>query len=170
MKYTKEQNRELCKKYPFLIPSNRWSGMRITEADNGGYWPGNLDSIPKYDYEYTELDNMPDGWRKAFGEEMCGELKSELEQAGYIDKYRITQIKEKFGTLRWYDNGNTDAGREIISKYEALSARTCICCGKPATRIGINWISPYCDDCCPDCNTVPIKDYFAGRDKGAEQW
>jgi hypothetical protein len=28
----KEYNKQLCEKYPFLIPRNRWSGMKITEA------------------------------------------------------------------------------------------------------------------------------------------
>lgn len=74
----KEYNKQLCEKYPFLIPRNRWSGMRITEAQNGGYWPGEPGAIPEYDYEYTELDNMPKGWRIAFSEQMCEEIKQEL--------------------------------------------------------------------------------------------
>ena len=77
-KSNKEENRKLCEKYPFLIPRNRWSGMRITEAQDGGYWPGNPEAIPEYDYEYTELDSMPEGWRKAFGIQMCEEIKQEL--------------------------------------------------------------------------------------------
>ena len=61
METTKEENKRLCERYPFLIPWNRWSGMRITEAQNGGYWAGDPTKIPEYDYEYTELDDMPDG-------------------------------------------------------------------------------------------------------------
>lgn len=161
MEYTKEQNRALCERFPFLIPSNRRSGKRINEAGGGGYWPGSPEDTPEWDYEYTELDDMPDGWRKAFGERLCEELKAELVKAGALDDYRIVQIKEKFGTLRWYDSGNTEAGYKIISKYESLSARTCICCGKPATRIATGWISPYCDDCCSGGRTIPIEEYFA---------
>lgn len=74
----KDLNKYLCKTYPFLIPRNRWSGMRITGAQNGGYWPGDPEAIPEYDYEYTELDSMPEGWRIAFGIEMCEEIKQEL--------------------------------------------------------------------------------------------
>lgn len=161
MNHTKEQNRALCEKFPFLIPTNRWSGKRINDAAGGGYWPGSPEAVPEYDYEYTELDSMPDGWRAAFGEQLCEELKAELEKAGALDSYRITQIKEKFGTMRWYDSGNTEAGYKILSKYEALSIRTCICCGKPATRIATGWISPYCDDCCSGERTIPIEEYFA---------
>lgn len=163
---TKEQNRELCERYPFLIPSNRWSGKRITDAADGGYWPGDPKAVPEFDYEYTELDQMPDGWRIAFGEELCAELKAELEKTGRMDDYRITQIKEKFGMLRLYDNWNTEHGYEIIRKYVEMSKRICICCGKPATRITLGWISPYCDDCLSGTgaykeDSVSIEEYFA---------
>lgn len=97
----KERNRKLCERYPFLIPSNRWSGMRITEAADGGYWPGDPKEVPEYDYEYTELDQMPDGWRIAFGDALLEELREELLKAGYLDDYRITQIKEKYGCYDW---------------------------------------------------------------------
>jgi hypothetical protein len=46
---------------------------------------------------YTELDAMPDGWRKAFGIQMCKDLKKVLKQYNYLYKYRIMQIKEKYG-------------------------------------------------------------------------
>ena len=100
-----EYNKALCEEFPFLIPSNRWSGIKITEAQNGGYWPGSPDDIPDYDYTYTELDDMPTGWRLAFGLDMCREIKEELIKFDYLDKYRITQIKEKYGSLRWYCGG-----------------------------------------------------------------
>ena len=61
-----------------------------------------------------------------------------------------------------YDNGNTKAGHEILRKYEDQSARTCSCCGQPATRITKGWISPYCDDCCPqDEPSVPVSEYYS---------
>lgn len=98
---------------------------------------------------YTELDSMPDGWRKAFGIKMCDEIKRELKRhKGALKKYRITQIKEKFGGLRWYDNWGTEKiYKEIIPKYEAISYETCINCGKPAMYISKGWISPYCCNC-----------------------
>lgn len=171
---TKRKNRELCEKYPFLIPSNRWSGIRITEASGGGYWPGNPEEIPEYDYEYTELDELPDGWRNAFGEQICEDLKRELLEAGgekALNDYRITQIKEKFGGLRWYDDGCTDRWySEILPKYETLSERTCIRCGKPATLISTGWISPWCDECAKNIHDrmVPVDMWFRGDVSEAE--
>lgn len=104
-------------------------------------------SIP----EYTELDQMPTGWRKKFGIKMCKEIKRELKKYGYLRKYRIMQIKEKYGTLRWYDNGSPDGCvYPIIDKYENISYHTCIECGKPANYLSTGWISPYCKNCIGD--------------------
>lgn len=107
---------------------------------------------------YTELDHMPTGWRKAFGIQMCKEIKKELIKYNYLYKYRIMQIKEKFGTLRWYDNGSPNGCvNKIINKYENISYHTCIVCGKPATKISKGWISPYCDNCIGDRQYAEIK-------------
>ena len=119
MQSNKESNQKLIERFPFLIPRNRWTGK-----------------VPEdYDYSYTELDSMPDGWRKAFGEQMCEDIREALVHAEYLNQYRISQIKEKYGT------------RDIIPKDERLSARTCIRCGNPATKASTGWISPYCDTC-----------------------
>jgi len=149
MEINREENKRLCNTYPFLIPSNRFSGKRINCGEKG-FWPGAPDEIPEWDYEYTELDDMPDGWRIAFGEQMCAEIKQALLDEGgekLLDEYRIVQIKEKYGSLRWYDSWTTERIQQIIDKYENLSMRTCIHCGRPATKISRGWISPYCDKC-----------------------
>lgn len=98
---------------------------------------------------YTELDAMEPGWRKAFGIQMCKEIRSQLIKDHYLFKYRITQIKEKWGYLHWYDACSSKAIQDIIQKYENISWNTCLMCGKPATKISAGWISPYCDDCYP---------------------
>ena len=133
---SQKENKQLCEQYPFLLPRNRWT-----------------DEIPKdFDYSYTELDAMPDGWRKAFGLQMCEELKQELIKINKMDEFRIAQIKEKFGELRFYTNWVTDEIEAIINKYTKLSRKTCINCGKPATVITTGWISPFCNDCVKDIN------------------
>jgi hypothetical protein len=127
-----KKNRELVARYPFLLPRNRFTGEVSKD----------------YDYSYTELDDMPTGWRNLFGEKMCEEIKKAL--GSELENYRIMQIKEKFGSLRWYDNGASQEVYDIISKYERLSEITCISCGEPATIItSKGWISPYCDEHSP---------------------
>lgn len=153
MKEVIKYNKELIKKYPWLLPSNRWSGKWITDCmgEDGeeGYWPGEPFEHPDYDYSYTELDEMPKGWRDAFGLQMCEDINNELLTWSEKSRkgFRIMQIKEKFGSLRFYVNAETDNLSKIISKYERMSEFICIKCGKPATWVSIDWISPWCDEC-----------------------
>lgn len=99
---------------------------------------------------FTELDAMEPGWRKAFGIQMCKDIKKQLKKEHFLYKYRITQIKEKFGTLRWYDECSSEEIQKIIQKYEDLSWNTCIICGKPSTKYTTGWICPYCDEHAPE--------------------
>lgn len=143
-----DHNKKLIERYPFLSPRNRWD-----------------DTISSsYDYTYTELDDMPKGWRIAFGIKMLEEIRAELIKNDFLDKYRIIQIKEKYGQLRWYDNGSTNEILNIITKYEQLSEITCIVCGAPATQISLGWISPYCDYCAAEFDNQKYKpiDSFYG--------
>lgn len=130
-----EENKKLCERYPFLIPLSEWTGKPVKD----------------YDYEYTYLDDIPIGWKKAFGIQLCEEIRDLLIEADYLDKYQVAQVKEKYGTLRWYDNGAPDSIydrlQDIISKYEDISAKTCVGCGKPGKMRHDGWISPWCDEC-----------------------
>jgi hypothetical protein len=111
---------------------------------------------------YTELCSMPEGWRKSFGVQMCKDIKQALlktsKQALY--SYRILQIKEKYGELRWYDANATHDVYAVILKYEELSRNTCIVCGESAKYTTTSWISPYCEKHLPqrdkDCRTYNI--------------
>lgn len=121
------RNKALCKRYPFLIIRD-WKDNPIEE-------------------EYTYLDDMPIGWRRAFGIQMCEEIRQALVKKNRLYTYRIEQVKEKFGGLRWYDYDGTPEIDRIIDKYEDISYHTCVCCGRPATKMSCGWICPYCDKC-----------------------
>ena len=120
------------KRYNFRYKLLNWIDEKILD---------NIFILPTH----TELDAMPCGWRKAFGIQMCKDLRKQLWKEGNLFKYRITQIKEKWGVLCWYNETASKEVYEIIKKYEKLSRNTCIVCGEPATKISDGWISPYCD-------------------------
>ena len=120
------------KRYNFRYKLLNWIDEKILD---------NIFILPTH----TELDAMPCGWRKAFGIQMCKDLRKQLWKEGNLFKYRITQIKEKWGVLCWYNESASKEVYEIIKKYEKLSRNICIVCGKPATKISDGWISPYCD-------------------------
>lgn len=126
-------NKKLTTEYPFLIFKDNWTGE--TSKD--------------YDYSFTLIDDLPRGWMMAFGDNLLKELKQELLSENLLEEYSILQIKEKYGGLRWYDHGGTDKWYdEILPKYEKMSFKTCIYCGKPAKWISKGWwITPYCNKC-----------------------
>lgn len=161
------------KKVPYLIIGEDWKDnpeanyfIKIVHAKWLQRWIKFLDWINAWPLQlfhcipsYTELDAMDKGWRDAFGLQMCKEIRAALLKHGwkYLFKYRITQIKEKYGTLRWYDLNSTQEIQDIINKYEDISYRTCVVCGKPATKISTGWICPYCDEHIGDRNFTEIK-------------
>lgn len=98
----------------------------------------------------NELNAMDSGWKKAFGLQMCEEIKQALLKEGGLKKllrYRIVQIKEKWGQLRWYDCNGCKSVNQIIDKYTEISEKTCGCCGKPAKYRTRGWVYPYCEEC-----------------------
>lgn len=137
-------NKDLVAHYPFLMPRSVWDDHLLED----------------YDYSWTYLDSMPSGWAIAFGIEMCEEIRDDLISNNFLDEYRVVQIKEKYGGLRWYDNGTPKESRicDIISKYEERSLQTCITCGAPATKVSLGWISPYCDSCAASMTYVRFVD------------
>ena len=132
---TKLANAMLCIRYPFLIP---W-GPQDSEP-----WDGSEK------FNYTSFTSIPTGWAKRFGLEMCEDLRNqaydELKRAWTwkLCEMRPSQIKEKFGGLRWYGSAY-GRGQDLIDIYENISYEVCIDCGSAdSTRITSGWISPVC--------------------------
>lgn len=63
--------------------------------------------------------------------------------------YKIQQIKEKYGGLRYYCTHDMDDDVEkIIQEAEDKCAETCERCGKPGElRTDQHWILTLCDEC-----------------------
>ena len=60
---------------------------------------------------------------------------------------RASQVKEKFGGLRFYMTCGTDEIFDLIEKAEALSYKTCEECGQPGEERDTSWIRTLCDGC-----------------------
>lgn len=57
------------------------------------------------------------------------------------------QVKEKYGTLRFYMSTETDEISDLIQEAEAASSQTCDNCGAPAKMRGTHWLEVKCDKC-----------------------
>ena len=56
----------------------------------------------------------------------------------------VTQIKEKFGGLRFYYDGGDDRVQGMVSMAESWADKSCEICGAPGTSGGRGWIKTLC--------------------------
>jgi hypothetical protein len=65
------------------------------------------------------------------------------------EDFSVLQIKEKFGTLRFYFSSATkiEEINVLVRKAEKKSGKTCEDCGEPGKPRGEGWIRTICDMC-----------------------
>lgn len=76
--------------------------------------------------------------------ESIPELEAKLNKA-IADLPMIEQVKEKFGTLRFYVSGASDEVNNYITFAESMSAHVCEECGAPGESRNDGWIKVLCD-------------------------
>jgi hypothetical protein len=82
-----------------------------------------------------------DGW-----EPLIRRLSEKLEPLGVV----ATQVKEKFGTLRFYFSapaGAYEEAAQYVQEAEAASAATCENCGAFGELGGQGWLTTQCESC-----------------------
>ena len=139
----------LCIRFPFLKYS--WNRKKFFQRS---CWYWQIRGGGEGQWKSSENEPKRDGWRKAFGIQLCKELKAALKRGGMLKTWEITTVKEKFGALYIYDNGATTEVHDILNKYEYISSRTCVECGRIAKYRTKGWIEPYCEDCIKKVNTA----------------
>lgn len=68
--------------------------------------------------------------------------KEDEEKLSFI----LTQVKEKYGTLRFYYDGGDDRIDGMVRMAEAMSAVTCEVCGNAGRMRGHGWFYTACDE------------------------
>ena len=68
------------------------------------------------------------------------------EDNEFIEMFAV-QVKEKYGTLRFYMSYEIDEIYNLIEETEALSSQTCESCGAPAKMRGTHRVEVKCDQC-----------------------
>lgn len=107
---TPELDKALCEKYPKIF-ADRNRSMTIT-AMCWGF-------------------DVGDGWY-ALIDVLCEELQRETDQQG-APQVIATQVKEKYGGLRFYVGCAEERQMAMIDFAEALSYRICEECGAPGS-------------------------------------
>jgi hypothetical protein len=89
-----------------------------------------------------------DGWFNLINN-LCGCIQDYIDNNSHLEIPQVVavQVKEKFGTLRFYISGGDDIIGGMIWLTEYISARTCEVCGKNGKVMEINgWFACRCEE------------------------
>ena len=122
-----ELDNALCQKYPKIFV-NRGKDMK----ESCMYWGF----------------SCGDGWYDLI-DELCGTAQNYIDnnstKTNPIPQMVAEQVKEKFGTLRFYTSGGDRLIDGMIWLAESMSGRLCDQCGSPATTNRTGWLMTRCD-------------------------
>ena len=163
-----EQYRKSC--YPNYPPKNAWyvTGTVGFETYWINWWAKPIYVMVSFFHNVIlqilfclptsiEWDSVEPGWKKAFGNQYLKDLRKQLKQEGNLYKFRIMQIKEKWGRFQLYPAKASEEVYKIIDKYEYLSFDVCVYCGNKATHTTTGWILPCCEECVKKNNHIAKK-------------
>lgn len=126
-------DKKLCKKYPKIFKDRRAS-MENTAMCWG--------------FEHG------DGWYNILDRLCCciqSYIDANINHSTDIIQLVATQVKEKYGTLRFYYNGGSDEIAGMVQFAENLSRYICESCGRYQENTTIkdvgHWVYNMCDTC-----------------------
>jgi len=136
-----ELDRRLVEKYPKIF-ANRFGDMKTTAMcwgfEHGDGWYNIIDQLCNNIQHHIDWNNER---RASLLESNPHELTIPEEMPQVV----AVQVKEKFGTLRFYYDGGDDFVDGMSRMAESLSAVTCEDCGAPGTVRGPGWYRTLCD-------------------------
>jgi len=86
-----------------------------------------------------------DGWFSLLYD-LSYRLEKEIEKQSEEERPTAMQVKEKFGTLRFYMSSETDEMSKLISDAETKSETTCEICGGAGILRQGGWWATLCDE------------------------
>jgi hypothetical protein len=131
-----ELDAQLCEKYPKMMV-NRNKSMQETcmcwGFECGDGWYNILNLLMSNIQHYTDWNN--DNFAKGY------------KQYKQVPQVTLDQVKEKFGTLRFYYTGGDEHISGMVRMAESMSAVTCESCGNPGKQTRGGWIKTTCEPC-----------------------
>lgn len=119
-----ELDAELCKKYPKIFVNRNQDSS---------------ESCMSWGFE------CGDGWYDLL-DTLCFTIQNWIDcnSRRNISQVTADQVKEKFGTLRFYYTGGDDLISGMVELAENISGKTCEQCGQKGKRVGSGWITTLC--------------------------
>ena len=174
-----ELDAKLVQKYP-LIFKNRYAPMNETAMcwgfECGDGWYNIIDILcglltssyrqakERYDYRVEVGVGGVLYGTKTVTQEDIDEAKAKMEEEA--SKVPVaTQVKEKFGGLRFYVDRATTEHYNYITFAESMSYRTCEKCGNPGTYYPFGWHHVACDEHASEEDKENLKARKEGEDE-----
>ena len=95
-----------------------------------------------------------DGWYNIINQ-LCANIQHHIDWRNrknelnpnqpIVPQVTVDQVKEKFGTLRFYYTGGDDYIDGLVSMAESMSGVTCEECGNPGSTVGRGWLTTLCE-------------------------
>ena len=139
-----QNNGYLNKKYADMIRKHVYNGEQLPfwfECGDG--WFTIIDELCSDIVNYMNNQKMSLDYKKERGETVTDKDYEQIEVT-------VSQVKEKFGGLRFYTYGGDDYVRGLITFAESMSYKTCECCGLPGKLNREGWWRTLCDTCRAD--------------------
>jgi hypothetical protein len=131
-----ELDKLLCEKYPKMMV-NRNKNMQETcmcwGFECGDGWFNILNQLMSNIQHHIDWNNQ--NFEKGY------------KQYKQVTQVTLDQVKEKFGTLRFYYTGGDDEISGMVRMAESMSGVTCEECGNPGESRGGGWVHTYCTPC-----------------------
>jgi hypothetical protein len=90
-----------------------------------------------------------DGWFEILNQ-LMGNIQHHIDwrnkKEEVVTQVTLDQVKEKFGTLRFYYTGGDDIIDGMVRMAESMSGVTCETCGSPGQRRGGGWVTTLCKE------------------------
>lgn len=141
-----ELDQLLCEKYPKMMVNRDKSMMETCMCwgfECGDGWFTILDQLMGNIQHHIDWKEKQRGWAIRFNSTAPPEDMRPVPDV--IPQVTLDQVKEKFGTLRFYYQGGDDEISGMVRMAESMSAVTCEQCGNPGTTGGQGWISTLCE-------------------------
>jgi len=146
-----ELDKKLCEKYPKIF-ADRHGDMRNT-AMCWGFDCG-------------------DGWYWLI-DQLCDHIQSYIDSNPHLNIGQVvaTQVKEKYGGLRFYYMGGDNHIDGMVSHTEYLSYRMCEECGT-TENIGMTqgWLKTICRNCFDKSDRLIHQRKWVSREEGEVLW
>jgi hypothetical protein len=143
-----ELDKLLCEKYPKMMV-NRNKNMQETcmcwGFECGDGWFNILDQLMGNIQHHIDWKEKQRNWAIDFNSKAAQEEMRVVPES--IPQVTLDQVKEKFGTLRFYYTGGDDIIDGMVRMAESMSGVTCEECSAPAQTRGPGWIRTICEPC-----------------------